>query len=87
MENWRPTLTTFLFCGDALASRMRRFTLAESGLLFAGFLDVYIASISLPSLAVIIVLNDDLCGFQIGHVVGERVPGQFRRIVHDFLEE
>lgn len=42
MENCLPTFTTFSLCGDALASLMRRFTLAESGLLFAGFLDVYI---------------------------------------------
>jgi hypothetical protein len=28
-------------CGDALASRIRRFTFAESGLLFAGFLEMY----------------------------------------------
>ena len=35
-------LMTLLFCGEALARRIRRLTFADSGRLFAGFLDVCI---------------------------------------------
>jgi hypothetical protein len=41
MEKLRPNFMTAALCGDALASRIRRFTFAESGLLFAGFLEMY----------------------------------------------
>ena len=43
-ENWRWTLITLVFCGEALASRISRFTFADSGRLLAGFLDACIVT-------------------------------------------
>ena len=41
-ENCRPDFCTFSFAGDARESRISLFTFADSGLLFAGFLDACI---------------------------------------------